>query len=273
MTALACGLFAYFITQQLIGPQHDLTVPSRIEQTYPTPDLPQAIILEKQSQELQKIVDDFVNTYPANFGIVVKNFETGVEAIHNSGEVFTSASLYKLFAAHQLYRAIDQGLIAQGSYEYCIGLAIELSDNPCGVTLQQAATSLGMQADLPSQGLLSTNFTGLYPTTTAADVAFLLDKIYHQTSLTKESQEQLLEHLLNQQVSNRLPQGLPVGTSIAHKTGDIAGFVHDGGIVYGPNGDYMIVILSGPWPGVGVPNNNAYVAFADLSSQVYNFFL
>ncbi len=69
----------------------------------------------------------------------------------------------------------------------------------------------------------------------------------------------------DQRINNRLPAGLPAGTSIAHKTGDLDGYVHDAGIVYGPKTDYLIVMTSGPWPGVG----NAPAVFADFSSKVF----
>ena len=74
--------------------------------------------------------------------------------------------------------------------------------------------------------------------------------------------------LKDQRVNNRLPVGLPKGTVIAHKTGDLEGVVHDAGIVFGPKTDYLVVVVSGPW---AVPGG-APAKFADLSRQLWNYF-
>jgi beta-lactamase class A len=77
-----------------------------------------------------------------------------------------------------------------------------------------------------------------------------------------------MDLLKDQRVNNRLPQGLPGGTVIAHKTGDLDGVVHDAGIVYGPKTNYLVVVTSGPWNAPG----NAPAMFADLSRQLWNYF-
>jgi beta-lactamase class A len=68
-------------------------------------------------------------------------------------------------------------------------------------------------------------------------------------------------------VNDRLPVGLdPDVASIAHKTGNLDGFVHDAGIVTTPDRRYVIAVLSGPWPSEG----QAPPVFAALSAAVYS---
>jgi beta-lactamase class A len=54
----------------------------------------------------------------------------------------------------------------------------------------------------------------------------------------------MLAILQRQQINDRLPKYLPKGVLTAHKTGELDGYKHDGGIIYAKNGPYILVILS-----------------------------
>jgi len=48
-----------------------------------------------------------------------------------------------------------------------------------------------------------------------------------------------------QEFNEKIPAGLPPGTAVAHKTGDITGVHHDAGIVYPPGEPpYVLVVLT-----------------------------
>jgi len=49
----------------------------------------------------------------------------------------------------------------------------------------------------------------------------------------------------------RLAKHLPVGWEIAHKTGLLRRVCHDVGVVYSPNGDYVVAVLTGRNPTYG----------------------
>jgi hypothetical protein len=77
-------------------------------------------------------------------------------------------------------------------------------------------------------------------------------------------------------VNDRLPEGLPIGTPIAHKTGDRRNWAHDAGVISAPRGDVVIVVLSGPWPlpccdaeHSGQSERVAFGAIAELGRLVY----
>ena len=54
----------------------------------------------------------------------------------------------------------------------------------------------------------------------------------------------MIEILKGQTDNDKIPKGLPTGSVFAHKTGEIEGYLHDGGIVYNPQGDYIIIIMA-----------------------------
>lgn len=220
-------------------------------------------------------VNGFASSTGVPTGVVVINLKTGVTATANPDQVFTSASLYKLFVAESVYRGIDSGAIRMSqavsgtgrNVQDCLNLMITISDNTCGVGL---GSLVGWDKQI--ERLHNAGFTHTLlrandaEKTSAGDVALLLKRLYGGTLLSPSSSETFINLLKAQKVNNRLPQGLPPGTVIAHKTGDLDGVVHDAGIVYNAEGgDYIIAALTGPWSSPGT----APSAFAQLSSSIY----
>ena len=107
---------------------------------------------------------------------------------------------------------------------------------------------------------------GMNNTTTARDLAVLLEAVETGRAASKASCDRMREILLNQEFNTEIPAGLPPGTKVAHKTGWITGVLHDAAIVY-PTGrrPYVLVVLTR-----GIPD--AQVArglIADVSRLVY----
>ncbi|HSH31899.1 MAG TPA: serine hydrolase, partial [Candidatus Saccharimonadales bacterium] len=225
------------------------------------------------SRRLQQLVGSLTPAIGAPHGLVVKDLKSGAIATSSDQQVFTSASLYKLFVAQGIYRAIDAGSLSLGdriggrTVADCLHLMITVSDNPCGEALG-ARLGWGKYNDtLKTQGFTGTSLTRPLKTS-AADVALLLERLYHGTLLSPNSSEHFLGLLKAQRINNRLPAGLPAGTVMAHKTGDLDGLVHDAGIVYGPKTDYVVVMTSGPWANpLAAP-----AAFNDLSARLWEHF-
>jgi beta-lactamase class A len=74
--------------------------------------------------------------------------------------------------------------------------------------------------------------------------------------------------LLGQRINDRLPVGLPPGVPIAHKTGNLPGLAHDAGIVYAPEGPYIVVVLTEDLWDV----ERGYAVIHDLARQVHTYF-
>lgn len=74
--------------------------------------------------------------------------------------------------------------------------------------------------------------------------------------------------LKNQKKNIKLSKYLPQDTVVAHKTGELGGLSHDGGIVFTKKGDYIIVVLSQT-----ASSLSADEKIADISKAVYNYFI
>jgi beta-lactamase class A len=80
--------------------------------------------------------------------------------------------------------------------------------------------------------------------TSPRDMAFLLEKIYKRELVSAEASDEMLLIMKHQHMRDRLPRFLPSGWEIAHKTGLLRKACHDVGIVFSPQGDYMICVLT-----------------------------
>jgi beta-lactamase class A len=86
---------------------------------------------------------------------------------------------------------------------------------------------------------------GLNNTTTARDLAVLLEAIETGRAASASSCDAMRAILLRQEFSAEIPAGLPPGTKVAHKTGWITGVLHDAAIVYPQNRKpYVLVVLT-----------------------------
>jgi beta-lactamase class A len=107
---------------------------------------------------------------------------------------------------------------------------------------------------------------GLNNTATARDLATLMLAIERGKAASPASTQAMRSILLAQELNLEIPAGLPPGTPVAHKTGQISGVLHDAAIVY-PSGrpPYILVVLTS-----GIPDEKeARALIADLSRQVY----
>jgi beta-lactamase class A len=107
---------------------------------------------------------------------------------------------------------------------------------------------------------------GLNNTITAGDLATLLVAIESGKVLSPESSALMRDVLLAQEFNDKIPAGLPPGTRVAHKTGEITAVSHDAAIVY-PNGrkPYVLVVLTR-----GIKDGKASAGLiADISRLVY----
>jgi beta-lactamase class A len=109
---------------------------------------------------------------------------------------------------------------------------------------------------------------GMINTTTSRDLAILLEGIEKGKVLSGENSQVMREILLAQEFNEKIPAGLPAGTRVAHKTGEITAVSHDAAIVY-PEGrkPYVLVVLT-----KGVRESaQSSALIADVSRIVWNY--
>jgi beta-lactamase class A len=108
---------------------------------------------------------------------------------------------------------------------------------------------------------------GLNNVTTAGDLAALLSAIEQGRAASRGACDEMRRVLLAQELdAGSIPAGVPAGTPVAHKSGQITAVLHDAGIVY-PQGraPYVLVVLTR-----GIPDEKvAARAVADVSRLAY----
>jgi beta-lactamase class A len=80
--------------------------------------------------------------------------------------------------------------------------------------------------------------------TTPADMCRLLELVESRAILDPESCTAILELMKRIQSATRIPGLLPKGTVVAHKTGSYRRLRNDVGIVYAPNGPYVVALFA-----------------------------
>lgn len=107
---------------------------------------------------------------------------------------------------------------------------------------------------------------GMNNTTTARDLAVILRAIEEGRGISPADRQQMIDILLAQEFNQKIPAGVPRGTRVAHKTGEITSHSHDAAIVYPPDRrPYVLVILTRGVSSATVLDR----LIADISALVY----
>ncbi len=86
---------------------------------------------------------------------------------------------------------------------------------------------------------------GLNNETTARGLLVLFEKLGKRQAVSASADREMIEVLKRQQFRDAIPAGVPPGTPVAHKTGNITRIQHDAGIVYGPRPYVLVVLVRG----------------------------
>lgn len=282
---IAVGVWLNFEWTQFAPQKVKANPVSSAAATAKTSQAEQAAKVQKESSQIQTMLQNFASQYPGQISLVAVDMDNGATGSANANTQMVSASLYKVFVAYGIYQKIDDGsLTIQNnvpevgeSVGACLEKMIEVSDNDCGKALGDIVGWQMLDDKLKTLGLTATELNNYDDygnvngdkITTAADVATFMQQLYAGTLLGQTSTAAFITLLKNDQVNDRLPSGLPAGTVIAHKTGDLDDVVHDAGFVYAPNGTYLIVMMTQGWD---APATQAPPVFTDLSKQVWAYF-
>ena len=219
--------------------------------------------------------------FDGSAGIVLKDLDTGWEFTNNSNKLFPSASLVKVPIMAACFQAIedkkmtlDQFVVLRGadqvmgsgvlkampagssySVEKLIVLMVTRSDNTAANMLINLLGPGYLNAYFKRIGLKSTNLSrkmmdfsgrkkGIENYTTPRDVAFLLEKMYKKEFISPQVSDSCLAFLKMQKMKDRIPRKLPENVVVAHKTGLERAVCHDAGIVFTPEGDFLICVLT-----------------------------
>lgn len=233
-------------------------------------------ILEENIQNnggLESAVEEVLKESEGRYGIYIKNLKTGDVYAKNGHDKFEPASLYKVWVLGTVLTKIKEGKISEddpitadvvrlnekfesrkedaelkeGVLNFSIKSATEqmivISHNYAAYALIEKVGKREIQKFLEKYGLNESSF-GIESESTASDLGKLFEKIYGGEIIDAEYSQKMHDLLLRQQKNDRIPKYLPEGTLVAHKTGELPNIRNDGGIVYSPKGDFVIIILS-----------------------------
>jgi len=172
-----------------------------------------------------------------------------------------------------MYKQIGQRVPVRDLIEHMITRSSNLATNAlielAGATNANAtAHQLGAERIRVLRGVEDNKAfrAGLNNTTSARDLAALLDAIERGRAASRASCDAMRDILSHQEFNDEIPAGLPPGTKVAHKTGWITGVLHDAAVV-DPRGrsPYVLVVLT-----KGIPDDKvARQLIADISRLVY----
>ncbi|OGE64517.1 hypothetical protein A3J13_00855 [Candidatus Daviesbacteria bacterium RIFCSPLOWO2_02_FULL_36_8] len=248
---------------------------------------------------LDKAVATALEGVKGNYGIFIKNFKTGETFKQNEHMIFHAGSLYKIWIMAETYNQIKTGdltedeqlsrdieylnkkfQIAEENAELTEGAItltvanaltqmITISHNYAAMLLTEKIKLSSVAKFLKDNSFIESKvgINGEDPTTTPADMEKFFEKLYKGEIIDQEYSNKMLELLKAQKLNNKLPKNLPTETIIAHKTGELGFYTHDGGIVYSPKGDYIIIVMSQSDSPPGAEER-----IVDISEAVYKYF-
>lgn len=263
-----------------------------------TPTIPLSPTIYERKTSLSDAINTALLGTQGTYGVAVENLKTGESYFLNEHRTFEAGSLYKLWVMATVYSQIKDGVLSEDnilsedvpvlnekfyitpedaeqtegkitlSVSDALNQMITVSDNYSALLLTEKIRLSRIASFLKDNELIESTVgtTGDDPTTTAYDVALFFKKLYKGELNEPQYSEKMLNLLKAQKLNNKIPKYLPNGIVIAHKTGEIYGFSHDTGIVYTPNGDYIIALFS-----ESNDPSQAEERLASLSKAVYSY--
>jgi beta-lactamase class A len=239
------------------------------------------------------------------WGIAYQNLTNGEGVELAANDVFPGASIAKVGLLLEVLRQVEAGALDLGEevtvdidddenarlgsgilvhlhrgLRVTLGdlceLTINLSDNVASNLLIDRVGFDAVNSNLAALGVRSTRLNHRFEDfvalrspeqnpVTAAELAGLFGRLYRREL---PGSDLALGYLRRCSSSTRLPLSLPDAAKTYHKTGTLRGIVHDGGIIEGPNGAYVLVCLSSH----GENNTVAGQAIAQMSRVVWKAF-
>ncbi|MCD8153276.1 MAG: class A beta-lactamase-related serine hydrolase [Clostridiales bacterium] len=228
---------------------------------------------------LETWLDENVPDFDGEWSVYVKDLNTSQTIVLNDTQMY-AASLIKLFVMERTYAEMGEVLaneadrlnvsesssLAQQELDSLLWDMITVSDNESYNELVRLQTSdydfiSGAEvmneylsgegynntlvqhtlhpSSSESEGIADNNFT------TAKNCGLLLERIYNGECVSEEASQEMLELLLNQETTTKIPYGITASDAvIANKTGETDSDQHDVAIVYGEKTDYILCIMT-----------------------------
>jgi beta-lactamase class A len=180
----------------------------------------------------------------------------GAILIHNEFHSIVDGSIYKLDpdddSETDLYKAEGETRTLRQLCELMIAVSSNLATNllieKLGVenirfTLHSLdADGMNILRGVEDQQAFE---KGLNNTTTAKGLGVLMTAIAEGRAVDADSSIEMVQILERQHFNEGIPRGVPPGTHVAHKTGEITKIHHDAAIVYAPRPFVLVILVRG----------------------------
>lgn len=233
--------------------------------------------------KLQPQVESMVENFEGDWSVYVKDLNSGESFSINNRSMF-SASLIKVFVLAKTYQDMEQVVAqelklwktgtdvstAEAKVDDLTNAMITISDNEAFnelVRLQSDNYDFIDGANKINEYLSSEGYPEtlvqhtLHPSgsneigiaenvnnmTSVEDCGRLLEKIIRGECISREASIEMLDLLENQQITWKIPEGLPQGVISANKTGETDLSQHDIAIVFGAKTTYILCVMSENW--------------------------
>ena len=237
---------------------------------------------------LCKELNSSISEYEGTWSVYVKDLEDGGSLTINE-QAQSSASLIKLYIAGAVLNEIQaQNLERTDTIDQLLTEMITVSDNEAANELVRYLSDTHDHQDglqkvnefIDSYGFTDTHqYNGLddsslwyYPdhinVTSVTDCGRLLEEIYEGDFISHLISRELEGYLLNQEVTWKIPAGIPSEIKTANKTGETDNTQNDVSMVFTPYGDYIICIMATDL----TDEDTAIEHIRTLSGTVYDYF-
>ena len=155
----------------------------------------------------------------------------------------SDAEVYRHIGGRMSYRNLAEAMITVSS-NFATNLIIE----HLGATnIQKTTDALGAGGMHVLRGVEDDKAfqKGLNNSTTARALLTLMEAIARGKAVDQAASDEMIAVLKRQKFNNRIPAGLPPGTPVAHKTGEITRIQHDAAIVYAGRPFVLVVLVRG----------------------------
>jgi beta-lactamase class A len=238
-------------------------------------------------QSLRADLHRMVTRFPASSAVEVMDLATGYHVGYNAAAVMPAASTIKVPVMVEVFRQLENGrfdldhrvtLLGSdkdyGSGDLCdaqsgstytvdelLDKMIDVSDNTATNMLIRLVGLRSINRTMNSLGLDQTHLRGDVRTaswsvrqaleSSPADMVRLFAMMAKRELVDGWSSNEMISILESDQINTLLPEPLPPGIAIAHKTGSFFDTLNDVGIVYGDD-PYVIAVMTTHLPSLDI---------------------
>lgn len=238
-----------------------------------------ATLVPPPMQSLRADLHRLVVNFPASTAVEVMDLSTGYHIGYNAAAPMPAASTIKVPVMVEVFHQLEEGrfdldrqvtLLASdkdyGSGDLCdapvgstysvdelLNKMIDISDNTATNMLIRLVGLHSINRTMVDLGLRRTRLTGYVRTdswsvrqaleSSPADMVHLLMMMAKRELVDDWSSNEMISILEDDQINTLLPEPLPEGIPVAHKTGSFFDTLNDVGIVYG-DAPYVIAVMT-----------------------------